>query len=166
VTARGAPKTWQLYVHPAFSKPFDALTGEVERLAAADPRGYVEHPKAKLLRRILDLIETEIPRDPSAAEYALGNTLGPAHRHWRRAKFLGRFRLFFRYSSQARVIIYASVNVRWVNVRWVNDENTLRKAGGRNDPYTVFGALLRKANPPDGWDALMKEATAHKRRRR
>jgi toxin YhaV len=152
VTAPRAPKaTWQLYVHPAFGKPFDALTREVERLAAADPKGYVEHPKAKLLRRIVDLIESEIPRDPGAAEYALGKTLGP--RHWRRAKFLGRFRLFFRYNSQARVIIYA----------WVNDENALRKAGGRNDPYTVFGTLLRKANPPDGWDGLMKEATAHKR---
>lgn len=153
MTGPGTPKTgWQLYVHPAFSKPFDALTGEVERLAAADPKGYVEHPKAKLLKRIVDLIESEIPRDPGAAEYALGNTPGPAHRHWRRAKFLGRFRLFFRYSSRARVTIYA----------WVNDENTLRTAGGRNDPYTVFGALLRKATPPDGWDALMKEARAHK----
>jgi len=155
VTGPRAPKTsWQLYVHPAFSKPFDALTGEVERLAATDPKGYTEHPKAKLLKRVVDLIETEIPRNPGGAEYALGNTLGPSHRHWRRAKFLGRFRLFFRYSSQARVIIYA----------WVNDESTLRKAGGRHDPYTVFGALLRKADPPDGWDALMKEASAHTRR--
>jgi toxin YhaV len=39
--------------------------------------------------------------------------------HWRRAKFLSRFRLFFRYNSKAKVIIYA----------WVNEENTLRKAG-------------------------------------
>jgi len=44
------------------------LTGDVERLAAADPKGYVEHPKAKFLRRIVDLIESEIPRDPGAAE--------------------------------------------------------------------------------------------------
>jgi toxin YhaV len=149
-------KIWRLYVHPAFSEPFDALTREVERLAVADPKGYVEHPKAKLLKRIVDLIEIEIPSDPGSAEYLLGNTLGPAHRHWRRAKFLGRFRLFFRYNTQARVIIYA----------WVNDEGTLRKAGGRNDPYVVFGALLRKADPPDGWDALVKEANAHGRRRR
>ena len=157
MTKQGAAKAdWKLYVHPAFSEPFDALTGEVEHLAVADPKGVVEHPKAKLLKRIVDIIETEIPRDPGAAEYALGNTLGPAHRHWRRAKFLGLFRLFFRYSSQARVIIYA----------WVNDENTLRTAGGRNDPYAVFGALLRKATPPDGWDELLKEAEAHKRRRR
>jgi len=121
---------------------------EVARLRATNPRTYAQHPKAKLLRRIVDLIEIEIPRDPGGAEYALGNTLGPEHRHWRRAKFLGRFRLFFRYSSQARVIIYA----------WVNDENTLRKAGGRNDPYAIFNALLRKGRPPDGWDALLKEA--------
>jgi len=62
--------------------------------------------------------------------------------------------LFFRYSSQARVVIYA----------WVNDENMLRKAGGRNDPYAVFGTLLRKGRPTDDWNALMKEAVAHKRR--
>jgi toxin YhaV len=69
-------------------------------------------------------------------------------------KFLGRFRLFFRYSSKDRVIIYA----------WVNDKNTLRKAGARNDPYTIFNSLLRKGRAPDGWDALMKEAAALKQR--
>lgn len=141
---------WQLFVHPAFGDTFDALSAEVARLKTADPERYKQHPKTKLLKRILDLIEVEIPRDPGAAEYSLGNTLGPEHRHWRRAKFLGRFRLFFRYSSKDRVIIYA----------WVNDENTLRKAGGRNDPYTIFNTLLRKGRPPGGWDALMKEAAA------
>jgi toxin YhaV len=145
---------WRLFAHPAFSETFDALMAEVARLRAADPNDFAQHPKAKLLKRIVDLVEVEIPRDPGATEFSLGNTLGPAHRHWRRAKFLGRFRLFFRYSSKDRVIIYA----------WVNDENTLRKAGGRNDPYAVFGALLRKGRPPDGWDALMKEAAALVRR--
>jgi toxin YhaV len=147
---------WRLFHHGAFGHTVDALAAEVERLARDQPRDWQAHPKAKLPRRIIDLIEVEIPRNPNAPEYALGNTLGPTHRHWRRAKFMGRFRLFFRFDSASRVIIYA----------WVNDENTLRKAGGRNDPYTVFGALLRKANPPDGWDGLMKEAAAHKRRRR
>jgi len=147
-----AKPRWQLFAHPAFSETFDALVGEVKRLRATDAEGYKEHPKAKLLKRILDLIETQIPRDPGANEYSLGNTLGPSHRHWRRAKFLGRFRLFFRYSSKANVIIYA----------WVNDESTLRQAGGRNDPYSVFGGLLRKGRPPDDWDALVKEAAAFK----
>jgi len=154
VTDEGARKLgWQLYAHPAFSESFDALVADVARLRAADPRGYIQHPKTKLLKRIIDLIEIEIPRDPGAAEFSLGNTLGPSHRHWRRAKFLGRFRLFFRYSSKARVIIYA----------WVNDENTLRKAGGRNDPYSVFSRLIRKGDPPDDWAALMKEAAAFER---
>jgi toxin YhaV len=139
---------WKLFVHPAFSETFDEVVAEVVKLRSADSEGYKQHPKTKLLKRILDLIEVEIPRDPGAVEYSLGNTLGPEHRHWRRAKFLGRFRLFFRYSSRDRVIIYA----------WMNDENTLRKAGGRNDPYTIFHSLLRKGRPPDGWDALMKEA--------
>ena len=143
-----AKPRWRLFAHPAFSETFDALVGEVERLRIADPRGYQEHAKTKLLKRIVDLIEVEIPRDPGAHEYNLGNTLGPGYRHWRRAKFLGRFRLFFRYNSKANVIIYA----------WVNDENTLRQAGGRNDPYAVFGRLLRKGRPPDDWDKLMQAA--------
>ncbi|HEV3394915.1 MAG TPA: type II toxin-antitoxin system YhaV family toxin [Xanthobacteraceae bacterium] len=149
---RPASTGWQLYVHPAFSETFDALVAEVARLRSADPQRYTHHPKSKLLRRIVDLVETEIPRNPGAAEFSLGNTLGPAHRHWRRAKFLSRFRLFFRYSSKARVIIYA----------WVNDENTLRKAGGRNDPYSVFGGLLRRGQPPDDWATLAREAVSFK----
>jgi toxin YhaV len=143
---------WRLYVHPAFSQTFDALVVEVKRLQTVDPSGYSLHPKAKLLRRIVDLVETEIPRDPGAAEYNLGNTLGPAHRHWRRAKFLSRFRLFFRYDSKAAVIIYA----------WVNDQNTPRKAGSGNDPYHLFGRMLRKGRPPDDWADLMQEAAAYR----
>jgi toxin YhaV len=153
VTKKAAPKppAWRLFVHPAFSEPFDALVDEVARLRKGDPKGYAQHPKAKLLKHIVDLVEKEIPRDPGAAEYSLGNTLGQSHRHWRRAKFLGRFRLFFRYSSKAEVIIYA----------WTNDENTLLKAGSGNDPYNLFGGMLRKGRPPDDWDDLMKQAAAY-----
>ena len=152
MTKKESPKpSWRLFVHPAFSEPFDALVGEVERLQKSDPKGFGHHPKAKLLKRIVDLVEKEIPRDPGAAEYNLGNTLGPAHRHWRRAKFLSRFRLFFRYNSTAEVIIYA----------WVNDEDTLRKAGSSNDPYHLFGGMLRKGRPPDGWEDLMRQAAAY-----
>jgi toxin YhaV len=154
VTPPPSGRGWQLSVHPAFSETFDALVAEVARLRSTEPQRYTQHPKAKLLRRLVDLIEIEIPRNPGAAEFSLGNTLGPAHRHWRRAKFLGRFRLFFRYSSTAPVIVYA----------WVNDENTLRKAGGRSDPYSVFARLLRRGHPPDDWNALIREAASLERR--
>jgi len=141
---------WKLYLHPAFREPFDRLTDEVERLSSADPAGYRRHPKAKLLRRIRDLVLDEIPSDPAAATFRPGTTLGAEHRHWRRARFLGRFRLFFRYSSAHKTIIFA----------WLNDESSLRQAGGRSDPYVVFKVRLARGEPPDDWDDLMRTAGA------
>jgi len=58
VTKKEPPKpAWRLYVHPAFSETFDALVAEVARLRASDPQGYRQHPKTKLLKRIVDLVE-------------------------------------------------------------------------------------------------------------
>ena len=147
---------WKLYLHPAFREPFDRLTDEVERLRSAHPAGYRRHPKAKLLRRILALVLDEIPNDPAAATFRLGKTLGAEHRHWRRARFLGRFRLFFRYSSAHKTIIYV----------WLNDERSLRQAGGRSDPYVVFKGRLARGEPPDDWDDLMRATGAQAERRR
>jgi len=146
---------WKLFRARAFSEALDGLEAELVRLAAERPDDASSHPKAKLLARILNLILDEIPRDPNAATYQLGNTLGPSHRHWRRAKFLQRFRLFFRFDSASRIIIYA----------WVNDENTLRKAGSRSDPYAVFLRRLNDGNPPDGWDDLLADAKQASRRK-
>lgn len=140
---------WRLYQSSAFAEAFAPLEAEIQRLAKENPRTFAAHPKAKLYRRIVDLITEEIPRDPNAAAFQLGNTLGPTHRHWRRAKFLQRFRLFFRFDSASRIIIYA----------WVNDENTLRKAGLRSDPYSVFLRRLNDGDPPDDWPALLADAT-------
>lgn len=139
---------WKLYAHPAFGQRLEALIDAVETVEQQEPRTYRGHPQAKLLKRILDLILVEIPRDPNAAEFQLGNTLGASHRHWRRAKFLGRLRLFFRFSSDQRMIVYA----------WVNDATTLRKAGAHSDPYAVFTKRLQRGNPPDSWDVLVREA--------
>jgi toxin YhaV len=74
--------------------------------------------------------------------------LGPAHRHWRRARFLGRFRLFYRFSTVQKAIVYV----------WVNDETTLRKAGARTDPYAIFNKRLRDGDPPEDWDGLFLKA--------
>jgi toxin YhaV len=92
----------------------------------------------------------EIPRDSAAAGFRLGKTLGAEHRHWRRARFLGRFRLFFRYSSAHKTIIYA----------WLNDERSLRQAGGQSDPYATIKRRLARGAPPDDWDDLMRTAGA------
>ena len=66
-----------------------------------------------------------------------------------RAKFGGqRFRLFFRYDSKAKVIVYA----------WVNDDDSKRTYGSKTDAYAVFKKMLDKGNPPDDWEALLKVA--------
>jgi len=143
---------WSLYAHPAFGDAFKSLSDAVEDLKKKQPESYEGHPKAKLIKRILELILDEIRRDPNAVAYQLGNALGPAHRHWRRAKFLGRFRLFYRFSSVHRAIIYA----------WVNDETTLRKAGARTDPYAIFNKRLCDGDPPDDWDDLFRKTQAAK----
>ena len=136
---------WRLYVHPLFDQQFRRLVEQVETLAANDPVGYKQQPATKLLATINRHIRDIIPRDPGAAEFRQGNTLGSDNRHWFRAKFHERYRLFYRFSSRDRVIIYA----------WVNDESTLRKAGSKTDPYHVFRAMLEAGDPPNTVEQLL-----------
>jgi toxin YhaV len=105
----------------------------------------------KVADAIRQLILHEIPEDPARTRYRQGSTLGGEHKHWARAKFgNGRFRLFFRYHSKARIIVFA----------WVNDSETLRTYGSRTDAYVVFRRMLESGNPPDDWDALVRAASA------
>jgi toxin YhaV len=110
---------WRLFTHPLFAQQFERLVAQVEALAAKDPTNY--------------------------KEFRQGNTLGEDNRHWFRAKFHERYRLFYRFSSQDKVIIYA----------WVNDENSLRKAGAKTDPYTLFRNMLASGNPPSNISQLL-----------
>lgn len=142
---------WRLHAHPLFLDQLEGLLSAVERAKRADPRGWQSKANARLLAALRALVLERIPRDPLAPEFRQGNTLGPGHRHWFRAKFGGnRFRLFFRADSRARVIVYA----------WVNDRGTLRKAGAGTDPYAVFAGMLAGGDPPDGWPALLAAAQA------
>jgi toxin YhaV len=139
---------WKLYVHPLFEQQFRQLVEQVEALAAKDPMGYKDLPAAKLLATINRHIRETIPRNPGAAEFRQGNTLGSDNRHWFRAKFHERYRLFYRFSSREKVIIYA----------WVDDERTLRKSGSRTDPYRVFRAMLEAGDPPNTLEQLIVRA--------
>jgi toxin YhaV len=142
---------WKIYVHPLFLKQFESLVDDVEKLQAADPKGYRHKKKTKLLAAILKMGFEVIPADPGGAIFAQGNTMGPDYRHWRRGKFFeGRYRLFFRYLSAAKVIVLA----------WVNDDETLRTYDSKTDAYAVFKAMLNKKRPPDDWDELWQQAQA------
>ena len=140
---------WKIYAHPLFIDQFEELLHEVEQLRAADPAGYREKKKTKLLAAIQKMAFEVIPQNPAHQMFLQGNTLGLPYRHWYRGKFFdGRYRLFFRFSSNAKAIVLA----------WVNDAETLRTYGSRTDAYTVFKAML--ARSPNDWEALLKEAEA------
>ena len=136
---------WRLFAHPLFAQQLERLTARVEILAAKGPTTYKDQPATKLLATIRRYILEVIPRDPNASEFRQGNTLGEDNRHWFRAKFHERYRLFYRFSSQDRVIIYA----------WVNDEESLRKAGAKTDPYRIFRNMLASGNPPSSMRQLL-----------
>ena len=140
---------WLLFAHPLLLDKLERLAIASERARLADPAGWQSNANVRLLANLRTLIRDRVPRDPLAAEFRQGNTLGPAHRHWFRAKFGGnRFRLFFRADSASKVIVYA----------WVNDRDTLRKAGSASDPYAVFAHMLARGNPPDDWLWLLRDA--------
>ncbi len=139
---------WRLFQYPLFEKQLKKLSEAVGKLSISHPDTYKEHPKAKLLATIHRHVTEIIPRDPSAAEFRQGDTLGPDNRHWLRAKFHQRYRLFFRFSTKDRVIVYV----------WVNDEFTLRKAGSKTDAYAVFKSMLNAGDPPRTLEALLTRA--------
>lgn len=138
---------WSIAAHPLFLDQLERLTAAVEAAKAKDPKGYQKTANAKLLAALRKLVFQTVPADPTRTEYRQGATLGSARKHWFRAKFgNGRFRLFFRYSSAAKIIIFA----------WVNDSETLRTYGSKTDAYAVFKGMLDDGNPPDDWATLLK----------
>jgi toxin YhaV len=139
---------WKLYSYSLFANQLNILVEKAEKLRVQSPETYHSEPATKLLATIEDLIYKQIPSNPEAPQFRQGNTLGKENKHWFRAKFHQRYRLFFRYSTKYKVIVYA----------WLNDENTLRKAGARTDPYALFSSMLKSGNPLQGLDELLPRA--------
>ena len=135
---------WTLLFHECLIDQLRKLEAAVARAQRQDPAGFASNANVKLFDALSHLILNTVPGDPHREEYRQGNTMGTEFRHWRRAKIGRRFRLFFRFDSKSKIIIFA----------WVNDENTLRSAGSRSDPYAVFQRMLERGNPPDDWVAL------------
>jgi toxin YhaV len=117
---------WTLAFHLCLLDQLERLVAaaeeEVERSGRSD--STQPRPNQKLFGQVLDLMFEAIPRDPNGPEYRLGHTLGREHAHWRRGKTGGgRYRLFFRFRSDARLIVFA----------WINDEQSLRTYGSASD---------------------------------
>ena len=142
---------WAIYAHPLLLDQMARLRAAVERDRKEDPASYQNKSNAKLLNAIRTIVTERVPQNPNDKRYRLGGSLGSNHKHWFREKFgNGRFRLFFRFDTKTKIILYG----------WVNDETTLRTYGSKSDAYAVFTSMLRDGNPPDHWDRLLAECTA------
>jgi toxin YhaV len=104
---------YTLLPHPLIVEQLTRLTNAAAREAAPPA---APGPNRKLLAHVHDLIFDKIPQDPGAAQYRHGGTIPGGHRQWFRGKTgNGRYRIFYRYDSVARVIVYA----------WINDADTM-----------------------------------------
>ena len=113
---------WELFAHSLLLDQLEKLITAVDKGKAKKPNDYHGTANFKLLAALFELMFNAIPADPTRPEYRQGATLGENYKHWFRAKFgAQRFRLFFRYDSRAKVIVYA----------WVNDSDSLRTYGSK-----------------------------------
>ena len=142
---------WSLLFHDGPIEQLQKLHAAAQRAQAQDLKGYKSNANVKLFNALSQLMLETVPSDPNREEYRQGNTMGPTFRHWRRAKIGRRFRLFFRFDSKTKIVIFA----------WVNDENTLRSSGSKSDPYAVFQKMFQRRHPPDDWAALVSASKAH-----
>lgn len=142
---------WTILLHPLFVSALRQMMADVERDRRADPDRYRQRRAAKLLAATQKMAFVEIPSNPADPRFRLGDTLGPAYRHWFRGKYVQQYRLFFRFHEREKIIVLV----------WVNDEDSKRAYESRTDAYRVFSRMLERGRPPDDWATLLVEASEH-----
>lgn len=155
---------WKVYFysefrerHAAVRASFDALRAEVTA-GTLTPAQFAANRDVKLYEALTKITSDLVPADPQADRFRLGKTLKKIGSNWRRVKHHGlhdRDRLFFRFDSASRSIIFA----------WLNDENTQRKEGAKTDCYAVFLKMLERKQPPAEFDELLAAVVAEEAQR-
>jgi toxin YhaV len=121
-----------LKIHQLLSQRIDALKIQVRGLKKnLDENTYRQHPLVKFAYRVRKSIEEIIPENPDRPDYRL---TGELKKYRRYKQGLQRYRLFFCFSNQPRIILYL----------YLNDERHLRKEGDKNDPYEVFKKFIKQ----------------------
>ena len=100
-------------------------------------RGESEHPHVKALRLVDECLDKIIPHDPFSKDRALTGAFSNVFRVKK-----GRVRICYIGSSKAYEIV----------VLYISD--TLRKAGDKRDPYTIFSSLVMSGQYDQIFDAL------------
>ena len=138
---------WHLLFHDGLIEQLQKLTAAAQRAQTQDPHGFQSNANVKLFNALAQLMLETVPSDHSRDEYRQGNTTGPAFRHWRRAKLGRRFRLFFRFDSKTRIIIFMAMMAA---------KTYLAKRQARAD-LTAFDAVMARTGgePPREGDRIL-----------
>ncbi len=138
---------WNLLFHDGLIEQLQKLQTAAQKAKAQDPQGFESNANLKLFNALAQLMLETVPSDPSRDEYRQGNTMGPAFRHWRRAKLGRRFRLFFRFDSKTRIIIFMAM---------MEAQTYLAKRQARAD-LNAFDAVMARTGgePPREGDRIL-----------
>lgn len=107
---------WTVFCHPLFLDELDLLIEKVEILNEKDPQNFEKKSATKRLAAIAKLAFEVIPQDPSLPDHRQEGTLGNDHKHWIRAKFFQQYRLFFRFDSASKIIVFVWINDSTINI--------------------------------------------------
>lgn len=133
---------YRIKVHSLFKADFLILIGEVQQLKnKLSKEEYRNHFKVKWLATIKKLIKDVIPDNPNHSDYFCASTKSVLKDYpdIRRKKIQERYRLFFVFSTDTSEIGYI----------WFNGEDTLRKYGDKNDPYSIVLSYLKNGSIPN-----------------
>lgn len=100
---------WSLFAHPLFLDQMQDLRDRVERLREKYPKTYQKKNATKRLTALSKLVFDIIPQDPTCHKYRQDNILDSGRKYWLQAGFFKHHKLFFRYHSESRIILYAWV---------------------------------------------------------
>jgi toxin YhaV len=139
---------WRIFAHPCLLSQIERVGVSVALMLASGDTSDLLRNRRQFLKALVRVMTEVVPASPGAPEHRLGHSLGPEATHWFRVKFLQQFRLFYRYDSKHKVIVFA----------WVNDESTLRSYGSKNDAYAVFKKMLDGGNPPSTFEELLLQS--------
>ena len=124
--------SYLLKTHEIFFQRTVELNNEVRALSKRlSPEVLAQHETVKLAHRVYQATLDTIPDNPDHPSYRLKADLKKYRRY---KQGLGRYRLFFAFSTTPTIILSL----------YLNERTTLRKEGDRNDPYERFRTFVRQ----------------------
>lgn len=95
---------------PLVLKQRQKLDTAAARARTQDPEGLESNANVKLFKALAELIFETVPIDPNRDEYRQGNTMGYRFSPLASSQDRSPIRLFFRFDSKTKIIIFAWVN--------------------------------------------------------